>query len=237
MAVQGREELVDTEATRQDNYKIKGLPAYLVLDTSGSMKPHEQMLNDTLMEIYDTVDTSPQVSEFIHLSVISFNTQAHVVTAMEDLDDVQSLPTVSCGGLTNFGLMFELIRSRIEADVPAMARKGLKVLRPVVFLLTDGIPSDDPDWRIQLDELTDASWKAHPNIITYGFGAAREDVLSRIANIAAFAAEKGSDNRTALAEALTSLLNSLVASAKTKNFQVPEVVKGYRSIPLEYVDG
>ena len=221
----------------QENYKVKGLPTYLVLDTSGSMEPHEQLLNDTLMHIYDTIDTSPQVSEFIYLSVISFNTQPHVITAMEDMDDVQSLPTVSCGGMTNFGLMFELIHSRIEADVRAMANKGLKVLRPVVFLLTDGIPSDDPGWQDQLAELTDRSWKTHPNIITYGFGDAREDVLRRTANIAAFVAEKGADNRAALAEALTSMLNSLVASAKTQDFQVPEVVKGYRSIPVEYVDG
>jgi uncharacterized protein YegL len=219
-----------------ENYKVKGLPTYLVLDTSGSMTPHERMLNNTLMDIYDTIDTSPQVAEFIHLSVISFNTQPHVVTAMEDLDDVQSLPTVSCGGMTNFGLMFELVRGRIEADVRAMASKGLKVLRPVVFLLTDGVPSD-PDWQDQLAELTDRSWKTHPNIITYGFGDAREDVLGRIANIAAYAAEKGADNRAALSEALTSMLSSLVASAKTHDFEVPQVVKGYRSIPVEYVDG
>lgn len=228
---------MNAQAGSQENYKVKGLPTYLVLDTSGSMDPYEQLLNDTLMQIYDTIDTSPQVSEFIHLSVISFNTQPHVVMGMEDLDDVQSLPTVSCGGMTNFGLMFELIRNRIEADVRAMASKGLRVLRPVVFILTDGIPSDDPSWQDQLAELTDRSWKAYPNIITYGFGNAREDVLGRIANIAAFAAEKGADNRAALAEALTSMLNSLVASAKTRDFQVPEEVKGYRSIPVEYVDG
>lgn len=225
------------QAGSQENYKIKGLPTYLVLDTSGSMEPHQQLLNDTLMHIYDTIDVSPQVSEFIHLSVISFNTQPHVVMTMEDLDDVQNLPTVSCGGMTNFGLMFELVRNRIEADVRAMANKGLRVLRPVVFLLTDGIPSDDPGWQDQLAELTDRSWKTYPNIITYGFGAARESVLGRIANIAAYAAEEGVDNRAALAEALTSMLNSLVASARTQDFQVPEKVKGYRSIPVEYVDG
>jgi len=228
---------MNTGPMSQENYKVKGLPTYLVLDTSGSMKPHEQVLNNTLMEIYDTIDTSPQVSEFIHLSVISFNTQAHVVTAMEDLDDIQTLPTVSCGGMTNYGLMLELVRSRIEADVRAMAHRGLKVLRPVVFLLTDGFPSDHPGWLDQLADLTDREWKAHPNIITYGFGDATEAVLSRIANVAAFTAEQGADNRAALSEALTSLLNSLVASAKAEEMQVPESVKGYRSIPLEYVDG
>lgn len=228
---------MNTEQASRGQYRVQGLPTYVVLDTSGSMKPYENMLNETLMHIYDTMDTSPQVSEFVHLSVISFNTQPHVVVAMEELDELQNLPVVNCYGKTNFGLMFELVRERIESDIPAMARKGLRVLRPVVFLLTDGKPSDEPEWREGLEELTDRDWKAHPNIITYGFGEAKEEILGRIANIAAFAAEKGVDNRTALARALASLLNSLVASAKKKQFQIPEEVEGYRSIPIEYVDG
>ena len=40
----------------QDGYKTQGLPTYVVLDTSGSMAPHEQLLNDTLMHIYDTIE-------------------------------------------------------------------------------------------------------------------------------------------------------------------------------------
>jgi uncharacterized protein YegL len=226
-----------TESPRgRSDYKIQGLPTYVVLDTSGSMAAHEQSLNDTLMTIYDTIDMTPQVSEFVHLSIISFNTEPHLVTSMTDIDNVTSLPTVTCGGLTNFGPMFRKLRSQIETDVPLLVNKGIKVLRPVAFLLTDANPTDRAEWRGALAELTDKSWKPHPYIITYGFGEASEEVLSAIANVAAFVAEKRTSQQRALAEALKSMLNSLVATATAGNIQIPEKVEGYRAIPREFVE-
>ncbi|UYQ63749.1 vWA domain-containing protein [Streptomyces peucetius] len=219
-------------------FKAKGLPTYLVLDTSGSMKRHEQLLNATLLKIYDTLYTSPQLSEFIHLSVISFNTQPHVVTAMTDIETLETLPTVSCEGLTNVGPMLELVRARITEDVRTLSEAGTEVLRPVVFLLTDGIPTDEPRgaWKRDLDALQDRSWKPRPNIITYGFGDASEAVLSTIATAAAYIAEdNGEHTGAALSEAMSSLLNSLVASARVQSLQVPEEVKGYRTLPLDFV--
>jgi uncharacterized protein YegL len=222
------------------DFKSKGLPAYLVLDTSGSMKRYEELLNSTLLNIYDTLFTSPQTSEFIHLSVISFNTQAHLVTPMTDIEELQSLPTVTCEGLTNLGPMMQLLRTRITDDVRALSEAGTQVLRPVVFLLTDGVPTDQPagSWQQDLDELRNPAWRLYPHIITYGFGAASEAVLQKISTVAAFVAEEGVQNTSdALSAALTSLLNSLVASARVRQLQVPEEVKGYRSVPLDFVDG
>ncbi|MGW6204422.1 vWA domain-containing protein [Streptomyces sp. NPDC055089] len=218
-----------------------GLPMYVVLDTSGSMEKSEHLLNQTLETIYDTIDTTPQVKEFVHLSVLAFNSQPHVVTEMTDFDSVHQLPTVTCSGRTNFGPMFRLVRNRIETDVPALIDRGVRVLRPVAFILTDGIPTDEKDlpgdpWEDHLNDLLDARWKTHPHIIAYGFGNAREDVLKRIATAAAFVAERGEDNASALRNALNGFLNSMVASAAKRSLEVPEHVKGYRSIPLDYID-
>ncbi len=220
-----------------------GLPVYVVLDTSSSMKDFEDLLNDTLESIHQTIVTSPQVQEFVHLSVLSFNSQAHVVTAMMDIDSIQSLPVVNCSGRTNFGPMLRLVRARIESDVPELGGRGIGVLRPLVFILTDGAPTDEKDfpddhWQDYLDELIDPHWKPHPNIITYGFGHARESVLKRLSTVAAFVAEQGGDtdhNKEALKNAMNSLLNSMVASAESHTIQVPEHVKGYRSMPLDFV--
>lgn len=219
-------------------YKSKGLPAYLVLDTSWSMQDFEKLLNDTLLHIYDTLFTSPQTSEFIHLSVVSFNTQAHVVTPMTDIEELQSLPTVTCSGLTNFLPMFELVRSQIDSDVRTLADGGTEVLRPVMFLLTDGAPTDEPPgaWQEGLKLLHDHDWKPWPHIITYGFGGASVNVLRQVSTVAAYLAESDAEGTAeALSAALASLLNSLVASAKARQLQVPEEVKGYKSVPLDYV--
>ncbi|MDI2129825.1 vWA domain-containing protein [Yinghuangia seranimata] len=222
----------------QPAFKPKGLPAYLVLDTSGSMREFGKLLNDTLLNIYDTLYTSPQMSEFIHLSVLSFNTAAHLVTPMTDIDELTSLPTVRCEGLSNFAPILRLVRRQIDADVAQLAQRGTQVLRPVVFLLTDGVPTDPTDqWEAALGALRDPTWRPRPHVITYGFGLASEYTLRRLATVAAFLAEPGGGSTgEALTSALTSLLNSLVNSARTRSLQVPEQVQGYKSVPLDFVE-
>ncbi|MFJ3303708.1 hypothetical protein ACIPSA_11370 [Streptomyces sp. NPDC086549] len=218
--------------------KPKALPAYLVLDTSRSMKPYEKLLNDTLMSIYDTLFTSPQTSEFVHLSVISFNTRSHLVTPMTDIEQLRSLPKVVCDGWTNFGPMFQLVRSRIGEDIERLSAAGTQVLRPVAFILTDGSPTDSPkgSWTKDLDALLDRGFRAHPHTISYGFGSASEEVLKRVSTLAAYRAEEGTHaTAEALTSALNSLLNSLVASARARQLQVPQEVKGYKTVELDAV--
>lgn len=218
----------------------KGLPTYVVLDTSNSMTPFKDLLNETLTEIVDTLYSSPKVSDFIHLSILSFNSAPHVVLEMEEIGQLTALPTVTCGGRTNFDPLFRLLRDRIGRDLPALSAKGVKVLRPVVFLLTDGSPTDTPpgSWQSSLTALTDADWRPHPHIIGYGFGDASETVLKRMSTLAAYIAEKGrqDDNKKALSSALSSLLNSLVVSAQAERLLVPEEVAGFKSVPLDYID-
>lgn len=219
-------------------YKAKGLPAYLVLDTSGSMQKFETLLNDTLLHIYDTLFTRPEISEFIHLSVISFNTDAHVVTPMTDIEQLQHLPTVTCSGATNFVPMCRLVREQIDHDVEMLAAASVAVLRPVVFLLTDGVPTDRTGtWESGVNLLQDASWKRHPHIVTYGFGGASEVVLSRLATAAAYLAEGDmASTGEALSAALASLLNSLVASARVQQLQVPKEISEFKTLPLDLMD-
>ena len=219
----------DTRATRS-----KCLPTYLVLDTSGSMELYADVLNHTLDQLYQTLITSPKVSEFAYLSIITFNEKAYVVLPMTDIDRVPGLPQISCAGGTHYGEAFRAVRERIDVDIPALRTAGKEVLRPVVFLLTDGEPLD-PDWHESFLDLVDKEWQRYPNVITYGFGAANPEVLSKVATKAAFLAERGSTDQRALTEAITSLVNSLVASAHTEQMQVPQSVPGFTSIPFEYV--
>ncbi|MFF7330166.1 hypothetical protein [Streptomyces sp. NPDC008150] len=230
---------MSTQPGFDNSYKARGLPTYLVLDTSTSMKGFEKLLNDTLLHIYDTLFTRPEISEFIHLSVISFNTAAHVVTPMTDIEQLQNLPTVTCSGATNFLPMAQLVRDQIDHDVETLSASSVAVLRPVVFLLTDGAPTDRPvgTWMNGVDLLQDPGWKRHPHIVTYGFGSASEQVLSKLATVAAYLAEGDmASTGEALSAALASLLNSLVASAKVRQLQVPQEISEFRTLPLDLMD-
>jgi uncharacterized protein YegL len=215
--------------------KQKCLPTYLVVDASASMQPYEQLLNQTLEQVHTTLAQSPRISEFAYMSIVAFANQPQVVIEMTDLESVPMMPQVMCSGGTNYGGVFELLRHRIDVDVNELNRQERAVLRPAVFFLTDGAPTD-PNWQPAFRALVDPSWKRHPHVITYGFGSAPEAVLSRVATKAAFLASPGVDHSEALTAAIGSLLNSLVASSQTEVLQIPQAAEGFVSLPIEYMD-
>ncbi|MEV6169917.1 VWA domain-containing protein [Streptomyces sp. NPDC051954] len=231
----------DTNAYRM---RQKCLPTYLVIDASTSMQPHQDTLNRTLAQLHATISESPRVSEFAHMSLIAFASDAHLIIEMTDLDRIQAMPEVVCNGRTNYSAAFDLVRSRIETDVDDLRGMGMAVLRPVVFLLTDGLPTDD-GWHDAFRRLVNRSWSRYPHVITYGFGAADPDVLGKVATKAAFLADADTDQDHALLEALGSLLNSLVASSRAGEMQIPRSAPGftaqpvseeYLTVPAEYMD-
>jgi uncharacterized protein YegL len=121
---------------------------------------------------------------------------------------------------------------RIDVDVDALNQQGMAVLRPVVFLLTDGAPTD-PEWLDAFHRLVGRSWKRYPHVITYGFGAANGDVLGKVATAGAFLADRGVSQDTALLEAMGNLLNSLVASSRAGEMQIPRRATGFTSQPVD----
>jgi uncharacterized protein YegL len=216
--------------------KTKCLPTYLLLDTSDSMAGHQETLNETLEHVYLSLVESPRVAEFAHISIISFNTRAHLVLEMADIEEIRALPTLSCSGLTNFGLAFDLLRERIDIDVPALKLAGIAVLRPAVFLLTDGRPTDADTFSERFAALADPSWPRHPHVITFGFGDATAKLISGMATKAAFLAKNNLQEKEALTKILTTLLNTLVASAPAGELLIPTNLPGFERVPVDYVE-
>jgi len=212
------------------------LPTYLVIDASSSMQSQEAVLNATLSRLHYTLAMNPKVSEFAHICVIAFSTDVHVVVPMTDMELVPAMPEVICGGRTEYGKAFDKVRQCIDQDITALKAQGRAVLRPAVFLLTDGEPTDT-GWLGAFQRLVDRGWSRRPHVITYGFGGAKRDVLSKVATKAAFIAD-GSDTEAALSQAIASLLNSLISSSEAGKMQIPAQPQGFEYIPVsqEYVD-
>jgi uncharacterized protein YegL len=221
--------------TFPDSYQQKCLPTYLVIDVSTSMQPYQAILNRTLDKLHAELVGSPRVSEFAQISIVAFSTKPWVVIDMTDLENVPVMPEVTCSGKTNYGEAFALVRECIERDLPALRAQGLATFRPAVFFITDGEPTD-PGWEAAFDRLVDPAWPRHPHVIAYGCGEASDAVLRRIGTKGAFAADGGIGQEEALATAISSLVNSLVASARAEEMRIPEHVPGYRSVGQEYVD-
>lgn len=222
--------------------KVNCLPVYILIDTSHSMSPVEDVLNQTIESLYDELITSPRISEFAFVSILSYNTDAEVVLAMTDLQSLDALPQLQCGGVTNFVQALQLLRERIEDDIPRLSEKGRHVLRPVAFLLTDGQPTDEDgrlsdNWRPEYNALVDKSYRRHPNVVPFGYGNATEASLKDVSTIpgAAFLA-KGGQTGDALKKIIPALLNTLVASAKDNQLRLPTEVDGFIRVSPEFVE-
>jgi uncharacterized protein YegL len=209
------------------------LPTYLVIDASSSMIQHQDVLNATLDRLHRSLAMNPRVSEFAHVCLIAFSTDPHLVIPLSEMDQVPVMPQVVCAGSTEYGKAFDLVRQCIDHDVPALRGAGWQVLRPAVFFLTDGAPTD-PDWKARFDALVDPGWSRRPHVISYGFGGANPEVLRRVHTKLAFLAD-GSDSEAALSEALTSLLNTLISSSERGQLTLPAHTPGFVTLDREYV--
>jgi Mg-chelatase subunit ChlD len=222
--------------------KINCLPVYIVIDTSGSMRPFEGVLNQSIEALYEELIMSPQVSDFAHISILSYNTEPELVLQMASLQSLTALPQLQCGGITNFGKVLRFLRELIDQDVPFLSGVGREVLRPVVFLLTDGQPTNDEghrseDWKRDYETLVDRKWPRHPNVVPFGYGDVSPEMLAEVCTIegAAFIAKVGGTG-DALRRVIPTLLNTLVASARDGDLRLPAEVPGFIRVSPEVVE-
>ncbi|MFM9371747.1 vWA domain-containing protein [Streptomyces sp. Da 82-17] len=203
------------------------LPAYVLADESGSMAPYQQDLSHGLISLCEGLRAEPMVAAKLRLAVLGFSDDVEVRLAVADMRSETSLPQVRIRGLTNYGAVFEDLLSRIPADVQWLRGEGYKVHRPVVFFLSDGVPTDGDAWRQPHARLTDRTQTpTAPNIIACGIGDAQAATMVEVATRRefAFVAKPGTDIGRAVAEFFHALTASLVASGQALGGSNPQLV-------------
>jgi uncharacterized protein YegL len=193
------------------------LPMYLVADESWSMADDPTTLsgptpiaalNNAFIELRDRLAMSPFLAEKAYVSVITFAGDAVCRRALTPLRDDDGLPDIRPrGGGTSYKNAFMELRERLSADVTSLRAQGYEVFRPVVFFITDGVPTDDDSWK---DELAEVEAKFKPRIIAFGIGDADRSVIGEVASSPeyAFVAE----DAVSPAEAAVAFANSLTVS-------------------------
>ena len=123
---------------------MRRLPVYLLVDVSGSMhgEPIESVKNGLQM-LVAALRKDPQALETAYLSVITFGSSAQQISPLTELSTFQ-LPEITAGGCTVLGEALKLVCKCRDNEVTKTTATTKGDWRPMVFILTDGVPTDDP---------------------------------------------------------------------------------------------
>ncbi len=154
-----------TISIAKDDVDQRRLPVYLLIDTSLSMDGDPiEAVRQGMRNLVSELRGDPQALETAFLSVITFDSEARQVAPLADLVAFQE-PNLQVSGATSLGAALRTLRACIDSEVRKNSPTQKGDYRPIVFLMTDGEPTDS--WEKDADELK----RARPaNIIACGCG-------------------------------------------------------------------
>ena len=123
------------------------LPVYLLLDCSGSMMGEPiEAVKQGIKALLSELRGDPQALETAYLSVITFDSSARQVTPLTELLQFKE-PEISAGGATALGEALNVLMDCVETEVRKSTETQKGDWRPLVFILTDGSPTDTETFR------------------------------------------------------------------------------------------
>lgn len=158
------------------------LPVYLLLDCS------ESMAGPAIEEVSRGVDTmltelqqNPHALETVWLSVITFSRTAKQILPLTDIVDFRP-PRLSVRTGTAMGAALRVLMRSIQRDVVNTTATMKGDYRPLVFLFSDGQPTDE--WASVADQIKSQTKPRIANIYALGCGPDVDtEILRRITDI------------------------------------------------------
>ncbi|WP_280547524.1 VWA domain-containing protein [Halomonas sp. 11-S5] len=120
------------------------LPIYLLIDSSGSMRGEPiQSVNVGIAAMLTALRQDPYALETVYLSFITFDNEVKELLPLQSLESAQvndiELPR---SGATHMGEGLNKVCDCVERDVITSTADQKGDFRPMLFVMTDGAPSD-----------------------------------------------------------------------------------------------
>ncbi len=154
----------------------KSLVIFFLIDTSGSMKGKKMgELNTVMEELIPEIRRVGEADTEVKVAVLTFSTEVRWMystpIAIEDFEWAR----LRASGVTSMGAAFKELSARMSRN--SYLNSPSLSFAPVIFLMTDGYPSDD--YREGLKELQSNSWYKFGLKAALGIGEeANDDVLA-----------------------------------------------------------
>jgi len=113
-----------------------------------SGEPIEAVKNGVQVMI-SSLRQNPQAIETAFISVITFDSVAQQLIPLTDLASFQ-MADIKATGTTALGDALKLVAAKIDTEVQKTTTEQKGDWKPLVFIMTDGIPTDD--WQSGLSE-------------------------------------------------------------------------------------
>lgn len=120
-----------------------------------------QALNNALSGMINNLRSDAQAFETLWVSIITFDREAKEVTPLTKLQSFQ-LPEIACpqSGPTNTGKALKLLYEKVKQDVIKGPPIQKGDWRPLLFIFTDGKPSDPQLYAAMLPKIKSLNFGA-----------------------------------------------------------------------------
>jgi uncharacterized protein YegL len=152
---------------------MRRLPVYFLIDVSESMVGDQiSSVEDGISHVIQELKKDPYALETVFISIIAFAGKAKTIISLTDIITFYP-PKFSIGSGTNLGdglgqLMFEMSKNYVPTTPE---KKG--DWKPIVFLFSDGVPTDNPQSAINEWK---QNWAGKSSLIAISLGDAESVV-------------------------------------------------------------
>ena len=196
-------------------------PCVLILDGSGSMQGQKiAALNDGLVSLQNSLMKDSVARTRVRLLVLQIGGNNEVEVVSDWIDAINfTAPTISANGTTPLGGALNVALDKIEEEKSRMKAAGVVHTRPLVWIITDGEPTDPEDWKVAADRAV--SYMREKKVQLYSIGVEVDDTSAlEMTRPGGVILQMGSTNFSELFAFLSASVATVSKAAPGENIQV-----------------